>query len=185
MSLRSTPTPWTSETTSIHLSPTPVRISRLTLALPAQLLNSHWHYQHLCQIQAGSVIQQLQHFNISRPYLLHRSSLHFHPHSLLPNISLKMPSGSVLKTSYTLFNLLFDPPYLKSPSFSLPYLPSLLVNLQSAVYSPLSSAPYAHAFLQHVQPSLVHLQPTPLSTFPYPFIPCLHNSAYSTHLPAI
>ena len=165
----STSTPYALETTSIHLSPTPVCISRLSFALPAQLLNICWHYQHLCQIQAWSAIQQLKSFNISHLYLLHCSSLHFHPHSLLPNISLKMPSS---KTSNALFNLLIDLPYSISPSFSLSYLPLFLpVNLQSTVYSPLSSTPYAPCIpATCLALSSSTFASTPFLTPPYHFI---------------
>ena len=131
--LHSIPTPFTPHTTSIHLFPTPAHISRLSLALPAPLLNNHWHHQHLGQIPAGSAIQQLLHFSISHPYLAYHSSLPFHPHSLLPDISLKIPSSSVFRTSSaisTSFHIQIllpfafssswfnRPPYLHSPHSS-------------------------------------------------------------------
>ena len=54
-------------------------VAQQSLALPTPLPNFSW-FRHL-------VTQQ---FNISHRYLLLRSSLHFHPHSPLPNISLKI-----------------------------------------------------------------------------------------------
>ena len=54
-------------------------VAQQSLALPTPLPDFSW-LRHLAT----------QQFNISHPYLLLRSSLHFHPHSPLPNISLKI-----------------------------------------------------------------------------------------------